>query len=103
MSFGITCGDGWYDIIDRLCARVELLDPDAVLVQVKEKFGGLRFYLNATKNEQVWEEIGKAERSSMETCENCGKPAAHGSDKETGWIWTVCSEECKEKLRSSYE
>jgi hypothetical protein len=48
MGWGITCGDGWFDILRNACEEVEeaLLDTGIVLIadQVKEKFGGLRFY-----------------------------------------------------------
>ena len=54
MCWGITCGDGWYNIIDTLCSEIQHhLEYNAernqgpTLVeatQVKEKFGGLRFY-----------------------------------------------------------
>lgn len=35
---------GWYPIIARLDAQLATLDPDYELHQVKEKFGGLRYY-----------------------------------------------------------
>lgn len=48
MPWGICCGNGWYDIIDNLCSGVTELskgkDIQLIADQVKEKFGGLRFY-----------------------------------------------------------
>jgi len=42
-------GDGWYDLIDKLCwditKIIEDYKIDVTAVQVKEKFGGLRFYV----------------------------------------------------------
>ena len=48
MSWGLECGDGWYDIINTLCQDVEMIigkkDIKVIADQVKQKFGGLRFY-----------------------------------------------------------
>jgi len=50
MCFGFECGDGWFDLIDVLCSTIQsYLDSNpskqqVVVVQVKEKFGTLRFY-----------------------------------------------------------
>ena len=42
--------DGWYNIINRLCFNITVLiekyNIDVTAVQVKEKFGGLRFYVD---------------------------------------------------------
>ena len=52
MCWGIACGDGWYDLIDTLCHCIQgWSDHIAIQVeaeQVKSKFGGLRFYTNAS-------------------------------------------------------
>jgi hypothetical protein len=46
MGWGFTCKDGWYNIIDDLSFKIKEIDTkDRVVAdQVKEKFGGLRFY-----------------------------------------------------------
>ncbi len=48
IPFGFEHGDGWYNIIDELCENITTLignkDIKVTAVQVKEKFGGLRFY-----------------------------------------------------------
>jgi hypothetical protein len=48
MAWGMTCGDGWYKLIDMLCFKLSHLSDthgiQTVADQVKEKFGGLRFY-----------------------------------------------------------
>ena len=50
MCWGIACGDGWYDLIDALCFSIQYwVDHGNVqveAVQVKSKWGGLRFYVN---------------------------------------------------------
>jgi hypothetical protein len=48
MAFGIECGSGWFTLIDKMCEDIIKLidgkDIEIVAEQVKEKFGGLRFY-----------------------------------------------------------
>jgi len=71
MPFGFP-GDGWFDLIWKLCEDLEpLVGPDFEVIQVKEKFGGLRFYVdNATA--QANDRISQAENDSYEICEECG-------------------------------
>ena len=84
MCWGICCGDGWYNIIEDLSRKLEPLGVEAV--QVKEKFGGLRFYLNGY-NETASKLINKAEAKSIKTCELCGKP---GKQRGTSWVRILC-------------
>ena len=46
----IDTGDGWYNILDTLCGQIQNLNLlerfNVEATQVKEKFGGLRFYYN---------------------------------------------------------
>ena len=48
MGWGLSCGDGWFNLIDKLCEDITKLIDDkdikVIALQVKEKFGGLRFY-----------------------------------------------------------
>lgn len=93
MAWGFECGDGWYDIINELSEKLSYYN--VVAAQVKEKFGGLRFYLEvypSNKWEEILDIIGDAEIKSFETCEYCGKP---GKPTKGGWIKTLCKE-CKE-------
>lgn len=38
------CDDGWGTLIAELETRLKALSPDYAISQVKEKFGGLRYY-----------------------------------------------------------
>ena len=91
MTWGFECGDGWYDLLDKLSE--ELLPFEGVVTsQVKAKFGGLRFYIDGTTNEndkQVYEIIDKYEDLSYKTCEKCGQP---GKVRNTGWVRTLCDD-----------
>jgi hypothetical protein len=60
--------------------------PYITASQVKEKFGGLRFYTNGY-TEEVSGMIRMAESMSYRTCEVCGNP---GRSNNYGWISTLC-------------
>lgn len=61
------------------------------VVQVKEKFGTLRFYCNGTTDKQQ-NYIDFAESMSAVTCEVCGKP---GKTVGRRWLKTLCKEHRK--------
>jgi hypothetical protein len=96
--FGFEVLDGWEPLLRRLSAKLE---PYAVKLriaagQVKEKFGGVRFYLSwdrpTTGPKEAWAAIHRAieqaERESARTCEECGARAeGHTSN---GWLRTRC-------------
>ena len=93
LTFGIECGDGWFDLIDRLCKDIMRIDPTTVATQVKEKFGTLRFYA-ATRHE-IFDLIDKAEEESETICEECGAP---GKTEGTMWLKTICKK-CKKESK----
>ena len=39
--------DGWVPMLGELDKRLAALDPDYVLLQCKDKFGGLRYYIES--------------------------------------------------------
>lgn len=151
MCWGICTGDGWYNIIDQLCRKIQhhvdwqrkqrarhLLHDRAIkralkgdksslikfhsfrgkvtdwtikaveqdiqiygngkeinitpkmfqvqAVQVKEKFGTLRFYTNGNDS-YVDGLIAMAEGMTSVTCEECGVP---GKIRGSGWIYVSC-------------
>jgi hypothetical protein len=63
-----------------------------VVDQIKEKFGGLRFYISGgtTLMEAL---ISSAESSSYSICEECSKPGERCT-AGSSWILTLC-ESCK--------
>ena len=75
---------------------VEVKDPieQVVVRQVKEKFGGLRFYTEGG-DEYIQGMIYMAEHLSISTCEVCGKPGRRG--RKGSQIVTLCEEHAKEK------
>lgn len=78
MVRGIECGDGWFDLIDALCEVLQFATdhsgaPQIEAVQVKEKFGTLRFYCRNSSDEQCGM-INMAVSLSGRICEECGAP-----------------------------
>jgi len=94
MCWGFECGDGWLTIIDDLSKKITELDPNVQAAQVKEKFGGLRFYIDGGSDE-VHKLIEEAEEESYKTCEKCGTKE-NVSQTKTGWVKTLC-DKCKEE------
>lgn len=90
------CDEGWAPLIAELEAKLGGLSPDYTISQVKEKFGGLRFYANAggvdeATSTQFYALIREAEARSYEICERCGRPGRLSRRGTYGWFKTVCS------------
>lgn len=85
--------DGWLDLIHDLIADLIKLGWDKEICQVKEKFGGLRFYINGGSVE-IFDRISKAEADSYNICEICGTIENVGVT--SGWISVLC-ESCWQK------
>ena len=73
---------GWAGILRRLSER--LTDKQLTVLQVKEKFGGLRYYVEIGAAEDVGSAIGDAENQSWETCDVCGE---YGELRATDSHW----------------
>ena len=87
-------GEGWRSIVQPL---VDLCEQRGIEIhQIKEKFGGLRFYVGEVPDD-VHEAINTAERQSEETCEKCGQP---GIIRYGSWMKTLC-DDCATNNQSS--
>lgn len=102
MCFGFDCESGWYELILNLSIELERLtralkddegvelDGLPIVIQVKEKYGGLRFYMSPLTDE-MRRLISKAEDDSLQICEICG---AKGRLIEVnGRYYMTCCEE----------
>jgi hypothetical protein len=91
-----SCGDGWRDLLERACNRIEsaLADGGGAFTawQIKEKFGGLRFYwygdVSPETKSKIDDAIALAEGRSACTCETCGEPGR--LYQISGWYKTAC-------------
>lgn len=98
---GLECRAGWYQIIEDLSCRLDGLynKDEAVVVvgQIKEKFGGLRFYLDKGHGlDGVEEAIERSTKLSYETCEFCGES---GELRHLRWARTLCDEHHEHEAR----
>uniref|UniRef100_A0A6H2A5T8 Uncharacterized protein n=1 Tax=viral metagenome TaxID=1070528 RepID=A0A6H2A5T8_9ZZZZ len=90
----IETDDGWFDLIYHLCLDIQKEIKknsklkNFIVVQVKEKLGGLRFYTGAATHE-VFELIRKAELESYNICERCGELGILRRNK-VWWYKTLC-------------
>lgn len=123
-AFGLECRDGWFDLIYGLCSEImqaykeEKREIDLDVVQIKEKFGALRFYYAfkgksktihgfdfisdngvggvriTPKGDGFGETISsivrKYEKKSRHICEVCGNPGELRTDLR--WILTLCDD-----------
>lgn len=96
-------GIGWYNLIYTLTncidRRLEHLNKDGgnrkvVIAQIKEKFGGLRYYADGDVDEQMDGMIDFAEALSYTICEECGAP---GKLRSGGWMRTLCDKHEEER------
>lgn len=103
--FGVECDKGWEKLYGPLFQLCKLLDVS--VLQVKEKFGGLRFYVGGCKTEyfeMLTAFIDAMESLSYKTCEQCGIQHNHYRDNDYntparvttsgGWRKTLC-EKCR--------
>jgi hypothetical protein len=95
-------GEGWRLVLWDLCVelepQVEALNRELAahalpsrfeVLQVKEKFGGLRFYTNHTSG-AIDNCIHKAQERALKTCMDCGQAARL---RTSGW-WHVACDAC---------
>jgi hypothetical protein len=67
--------------------------PQVTVAQIKEKFGGLRFYYSGGDAE-ISGMVRMAESWAAHSCETCGAP---GERRSGGWIKTMCDTHAKRK------
>ncbi len=99
LPWGFELSDGWSQIIAMLCARLDTIlqgAPGASIEvrQVKEKFGGLRFYyeLHGANDETaaaVREAVDLAAATCAHVCEQCGRRST--VEDSGGWLSTLCA------------
>lgn len=80
---------GWSQIVLDLHEKIVALHPDYEVHQVKEKFGGLRYYCSLDGHPVVADLIRAAEEEAANTCQMCGATPAEVVVRE-GWLRTLC-------------
>lgn len=93
--YDFSTGEGWDNIVEKLTDMVIAIEPKIKIVQVKEKFGGLRYYIehDEESTEEQWKKVRYliecAEEASERTCEVCGK---EGKIVGKNWLSCRCEE-----------
>lgn len=101
---GFAVGKGWYPILEALCANIQShIDwkqeqkekynrgegcTQVAVMQIKEKFGGLRFYYEGGDDE-IGGMVRMAEAWAGVACEECG---GIGKRRSGGWVRTLCDQ-----------
>jgi len=101
-AYSFECQDGWFNLLFEALTQIEAIvctmnmraRQDYRVVQIKEKFGTLRLYMDGSLHEDIQAIIRTAENKSSQTCERCGAP---GTRRGKGWIVTQC-DNCEEEL-----
>lgn len=93
MKLPIECRKGWHDLIWKCHQELFNIDPNYKPLQIKEKFGTLRYYFDSSIKDpevfrQMHEIVLEYEKFSAITCEDCGQPGT--LTKIHGWYKTLC-------------
>lgn len=102
---GFCVDEGWWPILESLCSQIQHhidwknknseVVAQVTVNQIKEKFGGLRFYYDGGDNE-ISGMVRMAEAWAGNSCEECGAP---GKSRQGGWIKTLCDHHEAERQR----
>lgn len=92
--YGLATPSGWDDLVEELFKKVLNIFPDLEIYQIKEKFGGLRFYTNVPYDHEAQSFIRKAEEHSFNVCEACGSEnnVTTATGTNSYWVRSLCSE-----------
>ncbi len=100
----ISCSRGWYPLLVELDEQLRALLPNYVIHQVKEKFGGLRYYWDPGEEvdddlerrvELAKQLVDSAEKRAGAICELCGA-AGQLHRTQAGRYKTLCPD-CAER------
>ena len=89
---------GWYDLVVDTHKRIIAIDPDYRIRQIKQKFGNLRYYYEASRSTAVIEIdriIRTAEIVSSVICQDCGNVSGKMRTIKS-WYQTLC-DTCNDK------
>lgn len=90
----IEVDEGWYQIVLDCDAELTALDPDYSILQIKEKFGGLRYYCVPSQmsdddmRQRMEAVVSKYEEIAAKTCEATGLPGVR-MRSIGGWYKTL--------------
>jgi len=101
------CPVGWQPMVEELCSKLAKIVEEKNLTfqieQIKEKFGGLRFYYfyKGDRVDEIADLIHEAEERSFKICEVTGEDGElRIKGKGYGWLKTLSDAEAE---RQGYE
>ena len=89
-------GPGWTPLIQRVYNAREAIGTPVGIIQVKEKYGGLRIYTEY-RDEELERTIIEVGKESFTVCEECGKPGT--LRKRNSVYFTACDFDAGEAER----
>jgi len=101
----IDVGYGWAQIVRECHEKLVSFDANYKIVQIKEKFGGLRYYFNPSNSaytRNMHNQIIHLEKKSYEVCELCGAPGKLRKTIDGGWLKTLCDEHADKHIYRNY-
>lgn len=87
--FEFSINDGWLKVLVDLMEELHLAGWNHCMTQVKEKYGGLCFYIS-NGNKQLWDIITRYEKLSWNVCERCNSTNDVTVKPLSGWFLTLC-------------
>ena len=111
--------DGWFSIIHETSESLATIQKEVPelkikVLQVKEKLGTLRYYVNVELKNKIMPEsiyttwvriiyniISVAERHTDDTCELCGRFSSLGVKDYNGMLKVLCKEHAEEKIQNT--
>ena len=95
--------EGWYQIVVDCDNLLTEIDPNYQIAQIKQKFGGLRYYFQPSdvNNGELYVKMNSVilahEKIASITCEATGKPGVLMKSR-SGWLKTLDPEYAKSTL-----
>lgn len=95
----LTLDKGWYKLVIDTHKKLKYIDANYQIHQIKEKFGGLRYYYQSSfpyrsmQNEIMQAIVNNAEQAAERTCEICGTchyKAKVETKVRNYWFKTLC-------------
>lgn len=107
VSLEVSCGIGWYELLETFLDKAAEIGHRTgaciTIMQVKQKFGGLRIYCHVDADDAASEALQDAakiaERASFTICEVCG--ASGRLRRYGGGVLTLCEMHRRESRQRS--
>ncbi|MFZ9715907.1 MAG: hypothetical protein ACO3CH_00430 [Ilumatobacteraceae bacterium] len=90
----ISCDEGWHTLVIDCHLELWAIDPNYSILQIKEKFGTLRYYFSPSEpmahlRKEMNKVVAVYESVSSYKCEKCGDMGATLRNRNR-WMKTLC-------------